>query len=58
MLDRLYTTVAHRLLGGKPFSSLVEGELLQPATGMRLNSIYYDPHALDGLGQQFVCYER
>ncbi len=57
-LDRLYTTVAHRLLGGQPFSSLVEGDLLRPAVGLRLNSLYFDPHALDGLGQQFVCYER
>lgn len=58
VLDRLYTTVAHRLLGGQPFSSLVEGELLQPAVGMRLHALYFDPHALDGLGQQFVCYAR
>jgi riboflavin biosynthesis pyrimidine reductase len=57
-LDRLYVTVAHRLLGGQPFSSLVEGELLRPAVGLRLHALYYDPHALDGLGQQFVCYER
>lgn len=58
VLDRLYTTVAHRLLGGQPFSSLVEGDLLRPAVGLRLNSLYFDPHALDGLGQQFTCYER
>lgn len=57
-LDRLYTTVAHRLLGGQPFSSLVEGELLRPAVGLRLQALYFDPHALDGLGQQFVCYAR
>lgn len=57
-LDRLYMTVAHRLLGGQPFSSLVEGDLLRPAVGLRLNSLYFDPHALDGLGQQFTCYER
>ncbi len=57
-LDRLYMTTAHRLLGGQPFSSLVEGDLLEPATGFRLNSLYFDPHALDGLGQQFTCYER
>ncbi len=55
-LGRLYLTVAHRLLGAEPFSSLVEGELLRPAVGMRLQSLYYDPHALDGLGQQFVVY--
>lgn len=58
MLDRLYLTVAHRLLGGQPFSSLVEGELLSPAVDMRLNAVYFDPHALGGLGQQFICYER
>ena len=57
-LDRLYTTVAHRLLGGQPFSSLVEGDLLRPAVGMRRNGLHFDPHALDGLGQHFVCYER
>lgn len=57
-LDRLYTTIAHRLLGSQPFSSLVEGDLLRPAVGMRLHSLHFDPHALDGLGQQFVCYER
>jgi riboflavin biosynthesis pyrimidine reductase len=57
-LDRLYTTVAHRLLGGQPFSSLVEGDVLQPAVGLRLHTLYFDPHALDGLGQQFVCYAR
>ena len=57
-LDRLYTTVAHRLLGGQPFSSLVEGSLLRPAIGLRLHALYFDPHALDGLGQQFVCYAR
>ncbi len=58
VLDRLYLTVAHRLLGGQPFSSPVEGGLLQPAVGMRLNSLYFDPHALGNLGQQFTCYER
>lgn len=57
-LDRLYTTVAHRLLGGQPFSSLVEGDLLRPAVDMKLHALYFDPHALDGLGQQFVCYEH
>jgi riboflavin biosynthesis pyrimidine reductase len=55
-LDRLYTTVAHRLLGGQPFSSVVEGDVLQPAVGLRLHTLYFDPHALDGLGQQFICY--
>lgn len=58
VLDRLYLTTVHRLLGGRPYSSLVEGPLLSPAANMRLHSLYYDPHALDGVGQQFICYER
>jgi riboflavin biosynthesis pyrimidine reductase len=55
-LDRLYLTIANRLLAGEPFSSLVEGELLRPAVGMKLNALYYDPHALEGLGQQFIVF--
>ena len=57
-LDGLYLTHAHRLLGGQPFSSVVEGELLDPAVDMRLHSLYYDPHGLDGLGQLFCAYRR
>lgn len=58
VLDRLYTTVAHRLLGGDPYSGLVEGGLLRPSVGLRLDTLYLDPHALDGLGQHFVGYTR
>jgi riboflavin biosynthesis pyrimidine reductase len=58
VLDRLYLTLANRLLGGDPFSSIVEGPLLAPAVGMRLRSAYYDDDGLDGLGQLFLCYDR
>ena len=58
MIDRLYVTVVDRLLGGRPFSSLVEGDLLIPPVDMRLNALCFDPHALEGVGQQFICYER
>ncbi len=57
-LDRLYLTLAHRLLGGDPFSSIVAGPLLAPSAGMRLHTAYYDDVALDGLGQMFLCYQR
>jgi len=57
VLDRLYTTFAHRLLGGQPFSSLVEGELLDPATDLKLHTLYFDPHALNGQGQLFLAYD-
>lgn len=56
VLDRLYLTLANRLLGGNPFSSIVEGSLLEPATGMTLESLYFDLEGLDGLGQLFAAY--
>ena len=57
VLDRLYLTHANLLLGGQPYSSIVEGELFNPAIGMTLKSVYYDSHGLDGLGQLFVSYD-
>jgi riboflavin biosynthesis pyrimidine reductase len=57
-LDRLYLTHANRLLGGDPFSSVVEGPLLEPPIGMCLHSIYLDEVGLDGLGQLFLAYKR
>jgi len=44
------------LLGGDPFSSVVEGPLFEPAVDMRLHAIYLDEVGLDGLGQLFVSY--
>ena len=58
MLDRLYLTHASRLLGGDPFSSIVEGPLFRPAVDLELISVHYDPHALDGLGQLLSAYQR
>lgn len=56
-LDRLYITIAGRILGGQPFSSVVEGNLFDPALDFQLHSLYYDPHALDGLGQVLSSYD-
>jgi riboflavin biosynthesis pyrimidine reductase len=56
-LDRLYITYANKLLGGNPFSSIVEGSLLRPEVPLRINSIYLDEYALDGLGQLFLSYD-
>jgi riboflavin biosynthesis pyrimidine reductase len=58
VLDRLYLTHANRLLGGQPYSSIVEGDLLEPAFDMTLNTVYYDPRGVDSLGQLFVSYNR
>lgn len=56
ILDRLYLTFAHRVLGGSPFSSIVEGELLTPPQVFQLASLVHDPHALDGSGQLYASY--
>lgn len=56
-LDRLYLTQVNKLLGGQPFSSIVEGPLLLPEVDLRINTIYFDEHGLDGLGQLFVSYD-
>jgi riboflavin biosynthesis pyrimidine reductase len=58
VLDRLYLTFANRLLGGQPFSSIVEGPLLEPAYDLKLSQLYFDPHAPDDLGQLFATYDR
>jgi len=55
VLNRLYLTHASRILGGDPFSSIVEGGLLEPAVDFRLNTLYFDP---EGLGQLFVSYDK
>ena len=57
-LNRLYLTYANRILGGDPFSSIVDGPLLDPAVDMTLGAVYYDAQAPDGLGQLFVQYDR
>lgn len=58
VLDRLYLTYANRLLGGQPYSSIVEGDLLETPVDMRLHTLNYDPHGLDGFGQLFASYDR
>jgi riboflavin biosynthesis pyrimidine reductase len=58
VLDRLYLTSANRILGGEEFDTILTGPLLKPTADFRLNSLYYDAAALDGLGQLFACYEN
>jgi riboflavin biosynthesis pyrimidine reductase len=58
VLDRLYLTLAHRLLGAERFSTVVEGALLDPPVDMTLVSAYLDPVALGGLGQLLLSYDR
>lgn len=57
-LDRLYLTYANRILGGKPYASIVEGDLFEPAIDFKLSALYHDPYALDGNGQLLTTYDR
>lgn len=57
VLDRLYLTIANRLLAGDDYVTIAEGELFQPPGGVTLNALYYDAHGLDGLGQLFASYD-
>jgi len=58
VLDRLYLTLAHRLLGGDPFDSLLQGDCLTPAARFHMDSLYFDATALEGDGQLFVVFDR
>lgn len=57
-LDALFLTTVHRLIGGEPFTSLLQGTTLAIPAGFRLSSLYYDAAALDGVGQTFARYNR
>ena len=58
VLDRLYLTSANRLLGGEPYASILEGPLLDPPIDLKLNTLYFDPYGIEGLGQLFASYDR
>ena len=58
VLDRLYLTLAPRVLGGEPYSTLAEGALFSPAVDFNLAALYRDGRGLEGLGQLFMVYDR
>lgn len=57
VLNRLYLTTAHRMLGGERLATLVQGPPLPQPYDFRLETLYYDPHAPAGAGQLMACYE-
>ncbi|MDF1499226.1 MAG: dihydrofolate reductase family protein [Anaerolineales bacterium] len=58
VLDRLYLTFASRILGGDPFSSIVEGPLLGSPADFKIHSLYFDPQEPDNLGQFYATFDR
>jgi riboflavin biosynthesis pyrimidine reductase len=59
VLDRLYLTLACRMLGGLAFDTLLTGTVLEPAAHFKLNALHYDG-ASDGSGveQLFAVLDR
>ncbi|OQZ05039.1 MAG: pyrimidine reductase [Candidatus Brocadia sp. UTAMX1] len=56
LLNRLYLTLAHRILSGNPFATIAEGPLLEPAINFQTNTLYLDKAGLNGMEQLFVSY--
>jgi riboflavin biosynthesis pyrimidine reductase len=57
MLSRLYITIAHRILGGEGFHSLISGPELGLAGRLRMISLYYDMAGPGDAGQWFAQFE-
>ncbi len=57
VLDRLYLTLAGRVLGGAEFDTLCTGPTLDPAPKLRLANLYLDPEAPAGAGQLLATYD-
>jgi riboflavin biosynthesis pyrimidine reductase len=56
-LSRLYLTLAHRLLGGEHFHSMIDGTELHAAGGLKLAALYLDSAATSDTGQFFAQFE-
>ena len=59
-LDRLYLTLACRIVGGASFDTLLTGPVLERAAGFRLKALHYDAEGSDGSGveQLFAILDR
>ncbi|MHB1214063.1 MAG: RibD family protein [Thiobacillus sp.] len=57
VLDRIYLTQVHRLIGGKSYNTLLEGGLLRPPADFSLKTLYFDGHKGNGCDQFFGVFE-
>lgn len=57
VLQRLYLTFAHCIVGGEDFDTLCWGSELQPAPRAQLRSLFYDALAPENAGQLLACYD-
>lgn len=62
VLNRLYRTQVNRIVGGDPFSSIVDGALLPSPMDFQLKTLYLDPAAIveekQAIGQLLFSYDR
>jgi riboflavin biosynthesis pyrimidine reductase len=59
-LDRLYLTLACRILGGLSFDTLLTGPVLDRASAFTLKALHHDAQAADGsdVEQLFAIFDR
>jgi hypothetical protein len=50
-------TIAHRILGGESFDTLISGPELGSAGRLRLAALYYDGMVPDQIGQWFAQFK-
>lgn len=58
MVDRLYLTQVHTLLGGQCYDTLLESAVLEPAAKFLLASLYYDRGDTGRQAQFFAIYNK
>lgn len=58
VLDTLFVTHALRVLGGRSYDTIVEGEVLEDAPAFDLRSLFLDTHAPAGAMQLLARYDR
>lgn len=60
VLDRIYLTLACRMLGGPAFDTLLTGPVLEPSARFHLKALHYDAAATDGsdVEQLFAILDR
>ncbi|MDT8452153.1 MAG: dihydrofolate reductase family protein [Gammaproteobacteria bacterium] len=58
VLDCIYLTQVHRLIGGASYDTLLGGELLQPPADFILKTLYYDSKTPEHCDQFFSVYEK
>lgn len=57
VLDRLFVTTVNRLLGGRRFATMIEGEAYHPPAELKLEALYLDTQSHPHTSQLFAVYQ-